>query len=86
MSAFVLCLFVFSDIYVCCVSFAHNVAAKGFYLAIVSTTVETSDPEKELEVGLGLLGGIAEKWVLCVKIKMRLFKQGTVILSGKWQS
>ena len=61
MSAFVLCLFVFSDIYVCCVSFAHNVAAKGFYLAIVSTTVETSDPEKELEVGLGLLGGITEK-------------------------
>ena len=57
---FYVCLF-FSDIYVCCVSFAHNVAAKGFYLAIVSTTVETSDPEKELEVGLGLLGGITEK-------------------------
>jgi len=46
------------------VSFAHNVAAKGFYIAIVSTTVETSNPEAELKPGLDLLGEIKEKYVL----------------------
>ena len=45
------------------VSFAHNVAAKGFYIAIVSTTVETSNPENELKPGLALLGDIKEKYV-----------------------
>lgn len=55
--------FAFSDIYVCCVSHAHNVAAKSFYLAIVSTTVETDKPEEELSVGLNLLGCIRQKWV-----------------------
>lgn len=37
------------------------VAGKGFYLAIVSTTVETNDPERELQPGLNLLGPIREK-------------------------
>lgn len=51
------------DIYVCMVSATHNVCAKGFYLAIVSTTVETSNPEEELAPGLMLLGNILEKFV-----------------------
>ena len=46
------------------VSFAHNVAAKGYFIAIVSTTVETSDPESELKPGLDLLGDIKEKYVI----------------------
>jgi len=49
------------DIYVGCVSFAHNVAAEGHYVAIVSTTVETDNPEAELKPGLDLLGPIEEK-------------------------
>ena len=49
------------DIYISCVSYTHNVASKGFFLAMVSTTVETADPEKELEPGLDLLGPIEEK-------------------------
>jgi Rab GDP dissociation inhibitor len=44
------------DIYVSAVSFAHNVAPKGKWLAIVSTIVETSSPKAELEPGLKLLG------------------------------
>lgn len=52
-----------SDIYVCCVSSAHHVCAKGFYLAIVSTTVETTEPEKELRPGLDLLGPVLEKFI-----------------------
>ncbi|PVD24833.1 hypothetical protein C0Q70_15319 [Pomacea canaliculata] len=51
------------DIYVCVVSNTHQVCPKGFYLAIVSTTVETSSPEQELKPGLDLLGPILEKFV-----------------------
>jgi len=51
------------DIYVSCVSSTHCVANKGFYLASVSTTVETSNPERELLPGLKLLEPIREKFV-----------------------
>jgi Rab GDP dissociation inhibitor len=50
-----------NDIYVCMVSFAHNVAAAGRYIAIVSTTVETSNPIAELEAGFKILGTIMER-------------------------
>lgn len=49
------------DVYVACVSNAHMVCAKDFYLAIVSTIVETDTPEKEIEAGLNLLGPIHDK-------------------------
>ncbi|KAJ3282919.1 Rab GDP dissociation inhibitor alpha [Borealophlyctis nickersoniae] len=48
------------DIYVASVSSAHNVAAKDYYVAMVSTIVETAEPEKELQPALALLGPIAE--------------------------
>ena len=41
-----------SDIYVFCCSYEHNVAAKGKWIAFVSTTVETSSPENELLPGV----------------------------------
>lgn len=44
-------------------SSANNVAAKGFYLAFVTTTVETNNPEAELKPGLDLLGPVLEKYV-----------------------
>ena len=52
---------VLADIYVSCVSFAHNVASQGHYIAMVSTTVETSNPEEELRPGLQILGPVIEK-------------------------
>lgn len=52
-----------SDIYVSVVSYTHNVASKGKFIAIVSTTVETKEPEKEIAPGLALLGAIDEKFV-----------------------
>lgn len=52
-----------SDIYVCMISYAHNVAAQGKYIAIASTTVETTDPEKEVEPALELLEPIDQKFV-----------------------
>ncbi|XP_072285296.1 rab GDP dissociation inhibitor alpha-like isoform X2 [Pyxicephalus adspersus] len=52
-----------SDIYVCMISYAHNVAAQGKYIAIASTTVETQEPEKEIEPALELLEPIDQKFV-----------------------
>jgi len=52
-----------SDIYISCVSFAHNVAPKGKYIAIISTTVETAKPETELQLALELLGPIDDKFI-----------------------
>jgi len=44
------------DIYISAVSFAHHVAPKGKWIALVSTIVETSNPEAELEAGIRILG------------------------------
>jgi len=52
-----------SDIYISMVSWAHNVAAKDMYIAIVSATCETDNPEREIEPAMGLLGPILEKFV-----------------------
>ncbi|XP_048336087.1 guanosine nucleotide diphosphate dissociation inhibitor At5g09550 isoform X2 [Ziziphus jujuba] len=49
-----------SDMYLFCCSYAHNVAAKGKYIAFVSTEAETSDPEVELKRGIDLLGPVDE--------------------------
>uniref|UniRef100_A0A8C6C528 Rab GDP dissociation inhibitor n=1 Tax=Monodon monoceros TaxID=40151 RepID=A0A8C6C528_MONMO len=52
-----------SDIYVCMISSAHNVAAQGKYIAIASTTVETKEPEKEIRPALELLEPTEQKFV-----------------------
>ncbi|KAG1710402.1 Rab GDP dissociation inhibitor beta [Nymphon striatum] len=52
-----------SDIYVSLVSHTHQVAAKGWFTAMVSTTVETNDPENEIRPGLKLLEPIRQKFV-----------------------
>jgi len=48
------------DIYISVVSYAHNVAPKGRWIALVSTTVETGKPEEELKQGISLLGKVDE--------------------------
>ncbi|CAH2005246.1 unnamed protein product [Acanthoscelides obtectus] len=52
-----------SDIYVSLVSYTHQVAAKGWFVAMVSTTVETDNPEAEIKPGIDLLGPIRQKFV-----------------------
>ena len=47
--------------YVSCVSYAHNVASKGYYIAMVSTNVVTFNPEEELMPGLTLLRPVIEQ-------------------------
>ena len=43
-----------------CVSFDHAVCAKGIYIAIASTTVETADPLAE--PAIDLLGDVLERF------------------------
>ncbi|XP_054639932.1 rab GDP dissociation inhibitor beta isoform X1 [Dunckerocampus dactyliophorus] len=52
-----------SDIFISVVSYAHNVASDGMYIATVSTAAETNNPEKEVQAGLDLLEPIMQKFV-----------------------
>jgi Rab GDP dissociation inhibitor len=52
-----------NDIYVVGLSCDHNVCDKNWYVATVSTTVETDKAEEELEPGIKLLGSVSEKFV-----------------------
>ncbi|KAG9784779.1 putative nuclear condensin complex subunit Smc2, partial [Aureobasidium melanogenum] len=52
------------DVYVVMVSWAHNVAPKGYYIAIVSTIAEgDSNHHLELQAGFDRLGKIEEKFM-----------------------
>lgn len=50
------------DIYISCVSFAHEVAPPGIYICLVSTTVETNNPQKELAPGVAYLGNVLQQF------------------------
>jgi len=52
-----------SDIYVTMVSTSQQVASKGWFVAMISTTVETDNPEAEIQPGLNLLGPIKQKFL-----------------------
>jgi len=45
------------------VSYSHLICAKGIYVAIISTTVETENPEAEIQPAVLLLGDILEMFV-----------------------
>jgi Rab GDP dissociation inhibitor len=51
------------DIYICFTSYQQRVCPQGWWIALVSTTVETANPAAELEPGLKLLGPVAHKAV-----------------------
>jgi len=55
-----------NDIYICCISYAHNIAPKGKFIAICSTTVETGNPEQELTIAYQTIGPVLEKFVSVV--------------------
>lgn len=51
-----------NDVFVCCVSSAHAVSAKGVYIAIVSTKAEKGNPEEDVAPGIELLGHVMQKF------------------------
>lgn len=52
-----------TDMYISMVSSSHQICAQGIYVAIVSTTVESSEPEQEIKPALDLLGPILDMFV-----------------------
>jgi len=52
-----------SDVYISCISSSHNVCSKGKYIAIISTTVETDNPEQELAPAFEIIGPVVEKFI-----------------------
>jgi len=52
-----------SDIYVMMVSSVHQVCKAKYYITIISATVETSTPEKELDVAFQLIGPVKDKFI-----------------------
>jgi Rab GDP dissociation inhibitor len=52
-----------SDIYVTMVSSTTQVSSKGWFIAMVSTNVETANPEAEIQPGINLLGPIKQKFL-----------------------
>lgn len=58
-----------NDIYVMCISSDFHVVPKGKYMAIVSTTVETSNPEAELKPAFDLLGAIEHRFTIIADLK-----------------
>jgi Rab GDP dissociation inhibitor len=52
-----------NDIYIMMVSWAHQIAAKDKYVAIVSTVCETANPEQEIAPAEKLLGPILQSFV-----------------------
>jgi Rab GDP dissociation inhibitor len=51
-----------NDIYISVISSAFQVAPEGKFIAIVSTKVETANPEQEIKAGLDLLEPILDKF------------------------
>lgn len=54
------------DVYIASLSSVHQVCPPGYYIAIVSTICETTNPEAEIAFGLNLLGPILEKFISVV--------------------
>lgn len=50
------------DIYISCVSSSHEVAPPGHYIVLVSTQVETKNPQAELAPGLQFLGPVLHQF------------------------
>lgn len=50
------------DVYITCVSATHQVCSPGFFIAMISTIIETDNPEGEIQFALSLLGPIREKY------------------------
>lgn len=51
------------DIYISMVSNSHLICAKGYFVAMVSTMVETDQPEAEIEPAMKLLGPVLDMFV-----------------------
>jgi Rab GDP dissociation inhibitor len=56
-------LLLFLDIFIAVLNWTHCVSKKGFYLAIISTMVETSNPQEELKPAFDIIGDVLETFI-----------------------
>ena len=52
-----------NDIFIAGLNYTHGVCKKGFYLAIISTMVETDKPVDELKPAFDLIGNVLESFI-----------------------
>lgn len=52
-----------NDIFIAVLNYTHCVCKKGYYLAIISTMVETSDPTSELKPAFEVIGDVLETFI-----------------------
>ena len=74
-----------NDIFIAVLNSTHSVCKKGFYLAIISTNVETDNPEKEIEPAMQIVGDYLEKFDKISDIyepKDKSFKDNVYITSS----
>ncbi len=61
------CLFLFYliiiDIFIATLNYTHCVCKKGYYLGIISTMVETNNPEAELKPAFDIIGDVLETFI-----------------------
>ena len=50
------------------VSSTTQVASKGWFIAMISTNVETDNPEAEIQPGLNLLGPVKQKFLQVLQL------------------
>lgn len=51
------------DLFIGVLNFTHCVVKKGYYLAIISTMVETDDPTSELKPAFEVIGDVLETFI-----------------------
>jgi Rab GDP dissociation inhibitor len=51
------------DIFIAVLNYTHCVCKKDYYLAIISTMVETNNPEAELKPAFDIVGDVLEKFI-----------------------
>jgi RAB protein geranylgeranyltransferase component A len=51
------------DIFIATLNYTHCVCKKGYYLGIISTMVETSDPTSELRPAFDVIGEVLETFI-----------------------
>jgi len=52
-----------NDIFIATLNYIHCVCMKGYYLAIISTVVETNNPLEELNPAFTVIGKVLEKFI-----------------------
>jgi len=52
-----------NDIFIAVLNYTHCVVKKGYYLAIISTMVETKEPQAELKPAFDIIGSVLETFI-----------------------